>query len=73
MGEYRSIRHFPVLYGLTWALVITVTGTVLATLWLRLIYAPEAQRDTAVYAIRCASVVIGAFTGALRQASRKNA
>ncbi|MCL6636833.1 MAG: TIGR04086 family membrane protein [Alicyclobacillus sp.] len=57
----RSLRRFPLLYGVTWALFWAAVGTLLVSLWAHFASASDAHLRAAAYVIHCAAVLAGSF------------
>ncbi|MBX5436987.1 MAG: TIGR04086 family membrane protein [Alicyclobacillaceae bacterium] len=57
----RSLRRFPVLYGLGWALFVAAVATLFVSVAAHFITLGDHQLVVAAYAIHCAAVLIGAL------------
>lgn len=57
----RSLRRFPILYGLTWALFYAVIGILLVSLWAHIHPMSASHLVTAAYVIHCAAVLFGSI------------
>lgn len=60
-GKLYSLRRFPILFGLAWAMFIAVIGTLLVSFWAHYGAASDNQVLIAAYVVHCLAVVIGAF------------
>jgi putative membrane protein (TIGR04086 family) len=57
----RSLRRFPILYGMIWSLAIAVIFTLITALWMHVHPLADHTVVTTAYTIHCAAVLIGAF------------
>jgi len=58
----RSLRRFPTLYGLAWALFIAAIGTLIVSLWAHFGNLSDSHMVAAAYVIHCLAVICGGFT-----------
>ncbi|MDQ0188735.1 TIGR04086 family membrane protein [Alicyclobacillus cycloheptanicus] len=62
-GSIRSLRKFPILYGLAWSLFYAVIGILLVSLWAHVHPMSPKTLVMAAYIIHCAAVLLGAIAG----------
>lgn len=59
----RSLRRFPILYGVTWGLFVAVIGTLLISFWAHFGTLTEGHMVIAAYVVHCIAVLFGALSG----------
>lgn len=66
----RSLRRFPVLYGLAWALFTAVIGTLTVSLWAHFHALSNGAITVAAYIIHCLAVLAGAVCASRASSER---
>ncbi|MCL6548919.1 MAG: TIGR04086 family membrane protein [Alicyclobacillus sp.] len=66
----RTLRRFPILYGLGWALFVAAVCTLLVSVAAHFIALGDRKLVVAAYVIHCAAVLIGALAASRAAAER---
>jgi putative membrane protein (TIGR04086 family) len=69
-GTIRSLRRFPILYGVAWGLFVAVIGTLILSFWAHFGTLTDSHMAIAAYVVHCAAVIFGAVSGS-RAASER--
>ncbi|WP_290587363.1 TIGR04086 family membrane protein [Alicyclobacillus sp.] len=69
-GTLQTLRRFPVLYGLTWALFVAALGTLLVSLWAHFGTVSPDRTVLIAYVLHCLSILAGALAGSRAAAER---
>ncbi|MCL6444539.1 MAG: TIGR04086 family membrane protein [Alicyclobacillus sp.] len=69
-GTMRTLRRFPILYGVAWGLFVAVVGTLLVSFWVHFGQPGDGHIVVAAYVIHCIAVLCAGVVASRRAGER---